>query len=144
MKIEAVHPSESVEKQIKLELPLFLSSIQAGFPSPADDYFDNKLDLNDYLVKKPASTYFVKVTGDSMTGAGIFSGDILVVDRSIQADDNKIVIAMIDGEFLVKRLKKHNGKIYLISENSKYPPLEVTENDLTIWGVVTYTIHKPK
>ena len=144
MKIKAIHPAQSSDKTIKLELPLFLSNIQAGFPSPADDYFDNKLDLNDFLVKKPASTYFVKVSGDSMIGAGIFSGDILVVDRSIHADDNKIVVAMIDNEFLVKRLKKHNDKIYLISENSKYPPIEIKENDLTIWGVVTYTIHKPK
>lgn len=144
MKIKSISQAQSVDQQVKLELPLFLSNIHAGFPSPADDYFDNKLDLNEFLVKKPASTYFVKVSGDSMTGAGIFSGDILVVDRSLHADDNKIVIAMIDGEFLVKRLKKHNGKVYLISENSKYPPIEVKENDLTVWGVVTYTIHKPK
>jgi len=144
MDIESISPAMEVEERSKLELPLFISKVHAGSPTPADDYFDNKLDLNDYLVTKPSHTYFVKVSGDSMVGAGIFPGDTLVVDRSLSAEHNKIVIAMIENEFIVKRLKIHNGSVYLISENSKYPPLEVTDPDMMIWGVVTYTIHKPR
>ena len=124
-------------------LPLFFSKVHAGFPSPADDFMDNRLNLNDYVIKNPRSTYFVKVSGDSMIGAGIFSGDILVVDRSIQVRDNRIVVAMIDGEFMVKRLRQHKDSMYLISENSSYPPIEVLDQDLMIWGVVTFCVHKP-
>lgn len=144
MDIESISPAMPVEDRSTLELPLFISKVHAGAPTPADDYFDNKLDLNEFLVTKPAHTYFVKVSGDSMIGAGIFPGDTLVVDRSISAEQNKIVIAMIEGEFIVKRLKKHNDSVYLISENSKYPPIEVKDPDMMIWGVVTYTIHKPR
>lgn len=144
MDIESISPAMPVEERSTLELPLFISKVHAGSPTPADDYFDNKLDLNEYLVSKPAHTYFVKVSGDSMVGAGIFPGDTLVVDRSLSAEHNKIVIAMIENEFIVKRLRVHNGAIYLISENSKYPPIEVKDPDMMIWGVVTYTIHKPR
>ena len=124
-------------------LPIFMSKIQAGFPSPADDFMDNRLNINDYIVKNPMSTYYVKVAGDSMIGAGIFSGDILVVDRSISVTHNRIVVAMIDGDFTVKRLRYHKNKLYLISENSQFLPIEVTDRDLMIWGVVTFVIHKP-
>lgn len=124
-------------------LPLFFSKVHAGFPSPADDFMDNRLNLNDYIIKNPRSTYFVKVSGDSMIGAGIFSGDILVVDRSIAVRDNRIVVAMIDGEFMVKRLRQHKHSMYLISENSSYPAIEVLDQDLMIWGVVTFCVHKP-
>ena len=126
-----------------LKRPLLLTKVAAGFPSPADDFMDNRLDLNTYIVKNPASTYYVKVTGDSMVGAGIFSGDILVVDRSIRPTNNRIVVAMIDGDFTVKRLRLHGDKVFLISENSQYAPIEVTEMDLVVWGIVTFTIHKP-
>ena len=87
------------------DLPFFVSKVQAGFPSPADDFMDNRLNINDYIIKNPLSTYYVKVSGDSMIGAGIFSGDILVVDRSIKASNNRIVVAMVDGDFAVKRLR---------------------------------------
>tara|TARA_B100000427_G_scaffold301526_1_gene284766 strand:- start:631 stop:1062 length:432 start_codon:yes stop_codon:yes gene_type:complete len=124
-------------------LPFFASKIQAGFPSPADDFMDNRLNINDYVIKNPLSTYYVKVSGDSMIGAGIFSGDILVVDRSIEVADNRIVVAMIDGDFTVKRLRYHKAKLYLISENSQFVPIEVTDQELMIWGVVTFSIHQP-
>lgn len=124
-------------------LPFFVSKVQAGFPSPADDFMDNRLNINDYVIKNPLSTYYVKVSGDSMIGAGIFSGDILVVDRSIEVAHNRIVVAMIDGDFTVKRLRYHKDKVYLISENSQFVPLEVTEQELMIWGVVTFSIHQP-
>ena len=125
-------------------LPMFLTRVQAGFPSPADDFMDNRLNLNDYIIRNPNSTYYVKVSGESMIGAGIFSGDILVVDRSIIATDNRIVVAMIDGDFTVKRLRKHNNRMYLLAENSQYLPIEVIDQELMIWGVVTFSIHQPQ
>jgi DNA polymerase V len=126
-----------------LPLPIYLASVQAGFPSPADDYLDKTLDLNEHLIAHPAATFFVKVTGDSMRNAGIFSGDILVVDRSLEASDNKIVIAIVGGEFTVKRLKISHGRISLVPENPAYPILEMKEGtDFQVWGVVTYVIHK--
>lgn len=127
----------------KLPLPLYVANVQAGFPSPADDYMDKTLDLNDLLIARPAATFFVRVSGDSMQGAGIFSGDILVIDRSLQASDNKIVVAIVGGEFTVKRLKIHQGKISLVPENPAYPILQMNEgSDFQVWGVVTYVIHK--
>ncbi|MCD4779667.1 MAG: translesion error-prone DNA polymerase V autoproteolytic subunit [Candidatus Omnitrophica bacterium] len=126
----------------KHKLPLYLSKIRAGFPSPADDYVDKKLDLNEYVVKHPAATFFVKVKGDSMINAGILPGSILVVDRSLEAQSNKIVVAVLDGEFTVKRLKKSRNKIVLLSENSNYDPIEITpDRDFAIWGVVTHVFH---
>ena len=125
-------------------LPLFLSRIKAGFPSPAEDFMENKMNLNDYVIKNPHSTYFVKVSGDSMVGAGIFDGDILVVDRAVIPSNNKIVIAMLEGDFLVKRLRKFKDKLYLISESSRYAPIEVNDKELMIWGVVTFSIHHPQ
>jgi len=125
-----------------LKLPLYLSPISAGFPSPADDYVDQSLDLNEYLVKHPAATFFVRVKGDSMTGAGIQDGDILIVDRSLEPTDNKVVIAAMDGEFTVKRISRKGEKLYLIPDNPDYDPVELHEDmDFSIWGVVTYVIH---
>ena len=125
-----------------LERPLFLSGVSAGFPSPADDYLDRKLDLNEHLVKNPAATFFVRVAGDSMTGAGINDNDILVVDRSLEPSSNNIVIAAVNGELTVKRLVKNKKSCRLIAENPDYPPLEITEEmPLEIWGVATYAIH---
>jgi DNA polymerase V len=124
------------------KLPLFLSNVKAGFPSAADDYLDKKLDLNEFLIKHPSSTFFVKVKGDSMINAGIQSGDILIVDRSIEAKDKKVVVAIINGEFTVKRLKKSKDKIFLLAENPKYSPIEITSGmDFEIWGVVLHVIH---
>ncbi len=101
-----------------LPLPLYLVNVQAGFPSPAEDYLDKTLDLNTLMIAHPAATFFVRVTGDSMRNAGIFSGDILVVDRSLEASDNKIVIAVVGGEFTVKRLKIHEWKDLACSRKS--------------------------
>lgn len=123
-------------------LPLFSSKVQAGFPSPADDYQEGHLDLNNYLIQHPASTFFVRVAGDSMINAGIYPNDLLIVDRSLQALSGKIVIATIHNEFTVKRLKKTSNKIWLIAENPDYPDIEITEeSEFQIWGIVTNVIH---
>jgi len=125
------------------EAPLFLESVSAGFPSPADDYIDKKLDLNEYLIKHPSATFFVQVRGESMIKAGIHNGDILVVDRSLEPSDEKVVIAVINGEFTVKRIKRLNEALYLIPESDQYSPMAVEEEaDFQVWGVVTYVIHK--
>ncbi len=126
----------------EVELPLFLESVSAGFPSPADDYLEGKLDLNEYLVRNPTATFFVRVTGDSMIEASINSGDILVVDRSITPKDGSIIIAVINGELTVKRLSKTKNKMYLLPENKNYKPIEITtEMYFEVWGVVTNVIH---
>ena len=123
-------------------LPLYLSHIKAGFPSPADDYLDRKLDLNEHLIKHPASTFFVKVKGDSMTGAGINSGDILIVDRSLEPKDKRIIVAVVNGDFTVKRISKINDELFLIAENPKYDPIEIKDGmDFEVWGVVVHVIH---
>jgi DNA polymerase V len=122
--------------------PLFLSGVSAGFPSPADDYLDRKLDLNEHLVKNPAATFFVRVAGDSMIGAGINDNDILVVDRSLEPCSGSIVIAVVNGELTVKRLIRNRNSCRLAAENPDYPDLEIDgEIPLEIWGVVTYAIH---
>ncbi|MCL5991709.1 MAG: translesion error-prone DNA polymerase V autoproteolytic subunit [Bacteroidetes bacterium] len=121
---------------------MFLEAVSAGFPSPADDYMEDRLDLNDHLVRNPAATFFVRVTGDSMIEAGIHSGDILVVDRSLNPKDNNIVIAVIDGELTVKRLRTQKTHVYLLPENKNYKPIEITsEMSFEVWGVVTNVIH---
>jgi len=133
------------EKRTKLRIPLFSSPVQAGFPSPADDHMDKSLDLNEHLVSNPASTFFVKAKGDSMKDAGITSGDILIVDRSVNPKDKQIVVAMLDGEFTVKRLRRKKGQVFLVAENNSFAPIEITdEQELVIWGVVTFVIHQPK
>ena len=122
--------------------PLFAARIPAGFPSPADDYVDKGLDLNEFLVRHPAATFFVRVAGNSMTGAGINSGDILVVDRAETARDQSVVIAALNGELTVKRFVRDGDRVSLVSENDAYAPLEVTgEMDFEVWGVVVHVIH---
>ena len=124
-------------------VPLFGALVQAGFPSPADDYLESYIDLNDVLVTNKTATFFVKVDGDSMLGAGIFTGDMLVVDRSLTAKHGNIIVAMVEGEFTVKRFVKIRGRTYLYPENKKYKPLDVTElEECMVWGVVTTVIHK--
>jgi len=126
----------------EMGLPMYLESVSAGFPSPAEDYIEGKLDLNDFLVKNPSATFFVRVTGDSMIDAGIHSGDILVVDRSISPKNGSIIIAVIDGELLVKRLRKQKNKIYLHPDNPNYKTIEITSDmSFDSWGVVTNVIH---
>jgi DNA polymerase V len=126
-----------------LKLPLYLSKVSAGFPSPAEDNIAEKLDLNEYLIKHPAATFLVRASGNSMINAGIFENDILIVDRSLPPTDGKIVIVAIDGQLTVKRLKKHdNGSITLLAENPHYKAINIQEgNEIHIWGVVTNVIH---
>ena len=126
-----------------ISLPLYSSKVPAGFPSPADDHMEGKLDLNTHLVKHPTATFFVKASGDSMLGAGIHDGDILVVDRSLEPRTGKVVIAAVDGQLTVKRLQKKGSKTFLVPENKKFRSIELNEsNDVKIWGVVTNVIHK--
>jgi len=126
----------------KLKAALYSSKVSAGFPSPAEDYIDKKLDLNEHLIKHPAATFFVKVEGNSMINAGIHNGDTLIVDRAIEPVDKKIVVAVINGELTMKRIKKINDKLYLMPENDEFKPLEVTEgSEFQVWGVVTSVIH---
>lgn len=125
-----------------LDLPLFANRISCGFPSPADDYLEGFLNLNEKLIPRPSSTFLVKAEGDSMTGAGIFEGDLLIVDKSITAAHNQIVVAVVNGEFTIKRLLFRFPKTLLQPENTKYKTIEVTpEMGFQVWGVVTYTIH---
>jgi DNA polymerase V len=123
-------------------LPLALCHVEAGFPSPADDYMERLLDLNEHVIKHPSATYFVKVSGDSMTGAGIFHGDLLIIDRSLEPVHGKIVIAEVDGQLTVKRLSKLKDSLSLHSENADYPPIKLQEgNEVVVWGVVTHALH---
>ena len=134
----------SYEEGIELELPMYKSEIKAGFPSPASDYIESTLDLNKFLIKHPSATFFVRVEGDSMIDAGIHSGDILIVDRAVQAEKQKIVIAAVNGELTVKRIWYDGDRLFLQSGNINFSPIEITPDmDFHIWGVVTYVIHKP-
>ena len=128
--------------KLSIKLPLYSYKISAGFPSPADDHLEKTLDLNSYLIKHPAATFFVRVDGDSMINAGIHDNDILIVDRSLKPSHGKIVIAVVDGQMTVKRLYKQSGKLILMPENKNFKPIEVTENmSIEIWGVVVTAIH---
>lgn len=121
--------------------PLF-ESVSAGFPSPAADYADKKLDLNDLCIRNPSATFFIRVAGDSMQGAGIYDGDILIVDKSLTAKTRDVIVAVIDGEFLVKRLCRQGNRVFLAAENFNYSPILIEENtDFQVWGVVTKVIH---
>ena len=126
----------------KLDLPVFSARITAGFPSPAADYEEGKLDLNKYLIKNPPATFIVRVAGDSMTGAGIHEGDLLIVDRSIEPKNNHVIIAVINGQLTVKRLKIKRGILSLEPENDNYPIQNITTGmEFEVWGVVTNVIH---
>lgn len=138
--VEALYPDSHAPKAL---FPLFASRVPAGFPSPADDYVEGRLDLNDHLVEHPAATFFVRVQGDSMEGAGIRDGDLLVVDRALEPTHGRIVIAAVNGELTVKRLRLQEGSVWLQPENPAYPPLQITEGlDCVIWGVVRHVIHE--
>ena len=126
----------------RLSLPLFTGKVAAGFPSPADDYVEKNLDLNELLVQKPAATFFVRAQGESMLGAGIHPNDILVVDRSLEPVSGKVVICAINGELTVKRLERVNDQWQLKAENPAYADIVIhDELELVIWGVVTNVIH---
>ena len=131
------------ESKKQIITTFFLDSVSAGFPSPATDYMENKLDLNEYLIKHPAATFIVKASGTSMSQAGILSGDLLIVDRSISPSNDNIVIASIFGDLTVKKILKKKKSLFLISANDEYPSIEVKEEmECFIWGVVTYVIHE--
>jgi DNA polymerase V len=131
----------SVSTDTRLPLPLISEGIRAGFPSPAMDFEDIRIDLNQYLIKNPSATFYGKVRGDSLRNAGIEEGDILIIDKSVEPADGKIAVCFLDGEFTAKRIRIRKNKIWLMPENEKYKPIEVTEeNQFIIWGVVTYVI----
>ncbi len=133
-------PNRSKDKYV---LPFSQSYVKAGFPSPAQDYIEDRVDIFNRIVRHPTATFLVRAKGDSMEGKGIQDGDILVVDRSLLAKNNSIIVAYIDGEFTVKRFVKSVSKVYLYPANDNYKPIEITkENDFLIWGVVTYVLHE--
>ena len=126
-----------------LSIPFYESKVPAGFPSPAADFMDLDLNLQEYLVQHPSATFCVRVTGDSMQNAGIFSGDVMVVDRALEPKNNTIVLAVLDGEFTVKRIQKKGRQLFLKPENEMFKPIQITEEmDFKVWGVVTHIIHK--
>ena len=138
--IEVLRANENPVRQL---IPIFTSRVQAGFPSPADDHLEDTLDLNTHLIHHKEATFFVKAQGESMIGAGIHQGDILIVDKSLSPKSGKIVIAVVDGEFTVKRLHKYKGNITLKAENSEFEDIKIKGTDeLIIWGVVTSVIHQ--
>lgn len=124
-----------------VELPFVSAGIKAGFPSPAADFDESKISLDNVLVKNRDATFYAKASGSSMIGAGIDDGDILVIDRSLEPQNNKIAVCFIDGEFTIKRIQIEKDCVYLMPENKNYQPIKVTdENELIIWGIVTYVI----
>jgi DNA polymerase V len=124
-----------------IRIPYIEEGVSAGFPSPATDFMETNIDLNKELCKNPLSTFYIKVRGNSMINAGINDKDILIVDRSLEPQNNTIAVCFIDGEFTVKRIKTDQDCVYLMPENEKYQPIKVTdENELIIWGIVTYVI----
>ena len=147
MKLKSLYKTKTLELYASdttttLNMPYFENGVSAGFPSPAEDHMHSKIDLNNLLIENPSATYYVRVNGDSMLGAGILSGDLLIVDRSIEVTNNCIVVAHLDGEFTVKRMKKIKNKIFLQAENNNYKPIEITkEMDFELFGVVAHAIH---
>ncbi len=135
-------PVKLAENPTSFKVPLFGHTIRAGFPSPADGYVADTLDLNEHLMPRKEASFLLRAKGESMIGVGIHDGDILVVDRSITATDGKVVIATLDGQFTVKTLEKKRGKIRLMPANTDFEPIEIRdEQELQIWGVVTRVIH---
>ncbi len=142
LKVTAIYRPEADQKNCPR--PLYVGRVSAGFPSPADDYIEGQLDLNQHLIRHPAATFFVRVDGDSMIDAGIHPGDILIVDRALEPKDKNVVIANINGELTVKRIRIKYKKLLLMPENEKYPPIPIpADMDFQVWGVVTYVIHEP-
>lgn len=126
-----------------LARPLLAFPVSAGFPSPAEDYLEGRIDLNEHLIKHPAATFFVRVSGDSMTGAGIQDGDVLIVDRAAECVNNCIVVARIHDEFTLKRFRKEGDRVFLVPENDHYQPIEIAEgSDFEVWGRVTGSVRQ--
>lgn len=138
-KVEIVYkPNRSTKRR----QPIFMATVPAGFPSPAADYEEGKLDLNKHLIKNSTATFFVRVTGDSMVKAGIHDGDLLVVDRSIEPRDKNVVIAVVNGELTVKRIRIRKNRLTLEAENEAYQSQEINDGmEFEVWGVVTNVIH---
>lgn len=135
----------SLETSSKVRLPLFLSRISAGFPSPAEDYVELSLDLNEHLIKHKKATYCLRVNGNSMEDANINNGDIIIIDRALDVKNNDIIVCQLDSGFTVKRYHKENDCIILTPANNKYNPIKITKDQqFEIFGKVTYIIHKPK
>ena len=135
-------PNSNATLEIDYEIPIFQHKVSAGFPSPADDFIERSLDLNQYLVKHPAATFFVRVSGSSMINAGIHHDDILIVDRALEPSNNKVIVAVLNGELTVKRIQKLGKKIFLSPANPNFKPIEIRpEIDFEVWGVVTNVIH---
>ena len=134
---------DSIDSTTKrFRIPLLNDSVSAGFPSPADDYTEENIDLNEHLISNPFSTFFLRVKGESMINAGIKDKDLIIVDKSLIARPGNIIIAMIDGEFTIKRLSIKNDELYLKAENHNYPDFSFKNHiDVQIWGVVIYSIH---
>jgi len=127
----------------KVWLDMSTWTVRAGFPSPAADHTQKRIDLNEHLIRNKEATFIFKVKGDSMIGAGIYEGDALVIDRSIEAKHGNIVLAVLNNDFTVKRLYRRGGVVKLVAENNLYPPIVVKSGEeLTVWGVVTYNLHK--
>ena len=125
------------------KIPIYLSAVQAGWPSPAEDYIDEEINLHEIAVRNPAATFFLRATGESMVGVGIHDGDLLIVDRSVDASHNRIVIAALDGELLVKKLVQRGRRTFLAPANPDFPEIEITNREYVhIWGIVTYVLHK--
>ena len=126
-------------------IPFFLEPVEAGFPSPADDYIDCTIDLNEHLIQNPPATFMVRVRGNSMVDAGIQSGDLLIIDKSLEVRDGDIVIAAVDGQFTVKRYRRTGATLRLVAENPKQPEIVICgEMNVEIWGVVIHVIHSPR
>ncbi|MFD1260363.1 MULTISPECIES: LexA family protein [Entomomonas] len=130
-----------VREVVERYLPLVNNPVRAGFPSPADDYLETKLDLTEHLIPHPSATYYIRAAGDSMIEYGIFDGDLLVVDRSLEAKVGDILIVAIDGELTCKRLAYMPNSLCLVSGNPEYPTIPLEDKDVHVWGVVIHTIH---
>ncbi|HGY5543439.1 MAG: LexA family protein [Prochlorococcus sp.] len=136
------HPLPLRSERKRQALPLAGENVEAGFPSPAEDYIETGIDLNEQLIRHPTSTFFLRVSGHSMTGVGIHNGDLLVIDRSLDAQPGHIVVAILDGAFTVKQLVRHRGVLRLEAANSEYPPLDLVGiGEVQIWGVAVHSIH---
>ena len=146
MKVKYLHNTKPIQffktdVSSYLKLPFVANGISAGFPSPADDFLDINIDLNKYLIKNPTTTFYGRVSGNSMIDAGINDGDLLIIDKSLEPKNNKIAVCFIDGDFTVKRISIEKDCVWLIAETQNYKPIQVTkDNDFIIWGIVTNVI----
>jgi DNA polymerase V len=146
MRLNRIHKSDTLEfysasTETAIKVPFVDGEVKAGFPSPADDFAEVSIDLNKELLRNPSSTFFTKVSGDSMKDLGISDGDMLVVDKSLEPSNGKVAVCYIDGEFTLKQIQIEDDCCWLIPANKNYKPIKVTEdNEFVIWGVVTFVI----